>query len=117
MTLIPPYCVSRLIQFLRGCYRFHIYRKRRKINTLGNGRCTQAWAAIVLFFRIAALSIFGSVKFNDSLFFKVAIVIFCTQGTVLSFQVSLASENCTFHIFKFYTKTSKKQAAELNWAQ
>lgn len=74
-----PYCVSRLIQFLRGCYRFYIYSKRSEINTFQNGRCTHAWAAIVFLIRIAALSIFGSVKFNDSLFSRGAIVIFCTQ--------------------------------------
>jgi len=75
---LTPYCVSRLIQSLNGCYRFYIYRKRSEINTLHNGRCTQVWAAIVLLVGIAAFSIFESVKFNDSLFFKVAIVIFCT---------------------------------------
>ena len=35
----------------------------------------------------AALSIFQYVKNNDSLFFKVAIVIFCTQGIIVIFYV------------------------------
>lgn len=74
-----PYCVSRLIQFLNGYYRFYIYRKCPKINTFRNGSCTRAWAAIVLLVEIAALSIFLSVNFNDSLFFGGAIVIFCIQ--------------------------------------
>ena len=42
----PPYCVSRLIQFLRGYYRLHIYLKRSKINTFQKGRCTQGIIAI-----------------------------------------------------------------------
>lgn len=83
---IPPYCVSKLIQIFPQCYRFYIYRKCSKINTFRNGRCTHTWAAIVLFFRIAALLIVGSVKFNDNLFFSKAIVIFCTQRILLFYH-------------------------------
>ena len=79
---LTPYCVSRLIQFLSGCYRFYIYCKRSKINTFQKSRCTHAWAAIVFLVGIAALSIFHSVKFNDSLFFSKTIVKFCTQGII-----------------------------------
>ena len=89
---LTPYCVSRLIQSSNGCYHFYIYRKCSKINTFGNGRCTHAWAAIVLFFGIAALSIFGGVKFNDSLFFSKAIVIFCTQRIIAIFSHPYQSE-------------------------
>ena len=71
--------MSKLIQLFLGCYRFYIYGKCSKINTFQKGRCTQAWAAIVLLVEIATFSIFQSVKNNDSLFFAVAIVIFCTQ--------------------------------------
>lgn len=92
-----PYCVSRLIQFLLGCYRFYIYPKRPKINTFGNGRCTHAWTAIVFLVGIAALSIFHSIKFNDSLFLSKAIIIFCTQGiiTILNYlyQMKDMSDN------------------------
>ncbi len=45
-----------------------------------------AWAAIVLLFEIAALPIFGSVKFNDSPFFKVAIVIFLHPRIIAIFN-------------------------------
>ena len=38
----PPYCVSKLIQFLNGCYRFYIYRKYPKINPFQKGKCTHA---------------------------------------------------------------------------
>lgn len=82
----PPYCVSRLIQILRGCYRFYIYCKCPKINTFQKDRCTHAWTAIVLLVGFAALSIFHSVKFNDNLFFRGAIVIFCPQGIIAFFH-------------------------------
>ncbi len=81
-----PYCVSKLIQIFPQCYRFYIYCKCPKINTFGNGRCTRAWAAIVFLVGIAALSIFHGVKFNDSLFFSKAIVIFCTQELIAIFD-------------------------------
>ncbi len=77
---LTPYCVSRLIQSLNGRYRFYIYLKCPEINAFQKGRCTHAWAAIVLLIGIAAFSIFQSVKNNDNPFFKVAIVIFCTQS-------------------------------------
>ena len=94
-----PYCVSRLIQILRGCYRFYIYLKCPKINTFQKGRCTHTWAAIVLLVGIAALSIFQSVKNNDSLFFKVAIVIFCTQKIITNLiQQSRSTEICLYMI-------------------
>ena len=85
----PPYCVSKLIQLFLGRYRFYIYGKRSKINTFQNGRCTHAWTAIVLLVGIVALSIFHSVKFNDSLFLRVAIVIFCTQKINAIFSIPL----------------------------
>ena len=83
---LTPYCVSRLIQSLNGRYRFYIYLKCPEINAFQKGRCTHAWAAIVLLIGIAALSIFQSVKNNDNPFFKVAIVIFCTQGITAAFN-------------------------------
>ena len=46
---LTPYCMSRLIWFLRGCFRFYIYLKCPKINTFQKGRCTHAWVAIVIF--------------------------------------------------------------------
>ena len=85
-SLPVPYCVSKLIQIFSRCYRLYIYGKRPKINTFQKGRCTHAWAGIVLLFGFAALSVFHSVKFNDNPFFKVAIVIFCTQGIITFFH-------------------------------
>ena len=84
---LTPYCVSRLIQILRGCYRFYIYRKRSKINTFQKGRCTHAWAAIVLLVGIAALSIFYKEKNNDNPFFRIAIVIFCPLKIIEIFLI------------------------------
>ena len=66
--IVPPYCVSKLIQILHRCYRFYIYRKYRKINTFQKGRCTYACVAIVFLVGIAALSTFQSAKNNDSPF-------------------------------------------------
>lgn len=83
---LTPYCVSRLIQIFPQCYRFYIYRKCPKINIFQSGRCTHAWASIVFLVGFAALWIFHSVKFNDSLFFSKAIVIFCTQGIITIFN-------------------------------
>ena len=60
----------------------YIYGNYPKINTFRNGRCTQAWTTIVLLLRIATLSIFGSIKFDDNPFFGMATVIFCTQGII-----------------------------------
>ena len=84
-----PYCVSKLIQFWNGGYRFYIYCKCPKINTFQKGRCTQTWAAIVLLFGTAAFLVFQSIKFNDNPFFKVAIVIFCTQEIMTNLSRNL----------------------------
>ena len=92
----PPYCVSRLIQFLLGRYRFYIYRKCPKINILGNDGCTPAWAAIVLLVGFATLLIFQRVKNNDSLFFSMAIVIFCTHTKLLPLLLQVAILICRF---------------------
>lgn len=86
---LASYCVSRLIQFLNGCYRIYIYPKHPKINTFQKGRCTHAKAATVFRIEITSLSIFLSIKNNDSPFLRVAIVIFCTQQIVIFFQSSL----------------------------
>lgn len=91
-----PYCVSRLIQFLLGRYRFYIYRKCPKINILGNDGCTPAWAAIVLLVGFATLLIFQRVKNNDSLFFSMAIVIFCTHTKLLPLLLQVAILICRF---------------------
>ena len=87
---LTPYCVSRLIQILRGCYRFYIYCKCPNINTFQNGRCTQVWAAIVFLVGFATFSIFHSVKNSDSLLFRVAIVIFCTQKNYYKFNTTIS---------------------------
>lgn len=57
-----------------------------------------AWAAIVLLIGIAAFSIFQSVKNNDSLLFRVAIVIFCTQGIITSFNQLYQPEIIEFFV-------------------
>lgn len=93
---LTPYCVSRLIQFLSGGNRFHIYRKCPEINTSQKGRCTHAWAAIVFLIEIAALSIFHSVKNNDNPFFRGAIVIFCTHTKLLPLLLQVAILICRF---------------------
>ena len=95
---LTPYCVSRLIQILRRCYRFYIYCKRPKINTFQKGRCTHAWAAIVLLVGFASLSIFHSVKFNDNPFLSKAIVIFCTHKIFISLtQPSRTTRICIMY--------------------
>ena len=82
---LTPYCVSKLIQILLGCYRFYIYPKCPKINTFQNGRCTRAPAATVLLFGISVFLVFQMVKNNDNPFFIEAVVIFCTQEIISTF--------------------------------
>ena len=90
-----------MIQFSLECYRFYIYGKRPKINIFGNDRCTPAWAAIVLLVGFATLLIFQRVKFNDSLFFSMDIVIFCTYTKLLPYllQVAILSQHIKCGIY------------------
>ena len=103
--LPPPYCVPKLIQFLSGCYRFYIYLKCPKINTFQNGRCTHTWAAIVFRIEITALLIFHGVKFNDSLFLRGFIVIFCTQGIIAILITYITRLNLTIKQISLFPST------------
>ena len=65
-------------------YRFYIYCKRPKINTFQKGRCTHAYTTIVFGIGIAALLIFGIVKFNDNPFLE-ALSLFSAPKKSLQF--------------------------------
>ncbi len=99
-----PYCVSRLIQSFLGCYRFYIYCKRLKINTIQNGRCTRAWAAIVFLVGFAALSIFGSIKFNDNPFLR-GLSLFFAPKRLLRFLIIPINWNFMINVHLVFSET------------